>query len=108
MLIGSPDLPFEVLFGYSMILITATLLWMITIAYRKARTVGNRTHERVLLSFIFMISTVILYIISYYRRELVSFFSNPTVLFIFLIPISYVLFAIYKRGPPYFRINPYI
>ncbi len=106
-LLPPPDLPIEVLLGYSMILITTALSWMIIISYSKARATGNRTHEKVLLSFIFMISAVIVYIIGYYRRELVSFLSIPTVLVTLLVPIFYVIYAIYKRGPPYFRFNPY-
>ena len=102
-----PDVPQNVLLGFSMIMVTVGVLWMIVIAYGKARIARNRTHGWILLSFIFIINAVIIYIIGYYRRELVSFLSHPTVLITILVPISYVLYAIYKRGPPYFRFNPY-
>ena len=105
MLIGFPDLPNEVLFGFSMIVITSALLWLIFIAKRKARVAGKGIHERIFLSFILLISVVIVYVIAYYRRELISFLSNPTVLVTLLVPISYIIYALYKRGPPYFRLT---
>ena len=102
--LGIPDLPREVMFGYSMILITAAILWLIVAAYRRVRAAGYRTHEWILLSFILMINAAIVLILTYYRRELVSILSSllasvsqPTVLLTLLITISYVIYAIYKR-----------
>ena len=104
---GGPDLPREVLLGYGMILITALLSWFIVVDYRRARTANHRTHELILLSFLFMIGAVIVSSIVYFRRELVSYLSSariivsePTVLVTLLVTISYVIYAKYKRGPP--------
>ena len=102
-----PDLPNEVLLGYSLTLVTAAILWLIVADYRRARATRHRTHEWILLSFILMINAVIVSIIVYYRRELVSFLSSvsmvasePTVLLTLLVTISYVIYATYKRDPP--------
>ena len=104
--IGGPDLPNEVLFGFSLTLITTAILWLIIADYRRARAAHHRTHEWVLLSFILIINAAMVSIIIYYRRELVSFLSRarmitsePAVLLTLLITISYVIYAIYKQDP---------
>jgi uncharacterized membrane protein YsdA (DUF1294 family) len=101
-----PDLPNEVLFGFSLTLITTVILWLIVVDYRRARAARHHTHEWILLSFILMINAIIVSILVYYRRELASFLSSarmitsePAVLLALLITISYVLFAIYKQDP---------
>ena len=106
--LGVPDLPREVMFGFSMIAITAVLSWLIVVDYRRAHAARHRTHEWILLLFLFMIGAVIVSIIVYYQGELVLYLSSawavvsePTVLFTLLITISYVIYAKYKRGPPY-------
>ncbi len=102
-----PDLPREVLLGYSMILITALLSWFIVVDYRRARTTRHRTHGWILLSFLFVLGAVIVSSIVYFRRELVSYLSSartivsePAVFVTLLITISYVIYAKYIRGPP--------
>ena len=106
--LGVPDLPREVMFGFSMIAITAVLSWLIVVDYRRAHAARHRTHEWILLLFLFMIGAVIVSIIVYYQGELVLYLSSawavvsePTVLFTLLITISYVIYAKYKRGSPY-------
>ena len=101
---GGPDLPNEVLFWYSMILITALLSWFIVVDYRRARTAHHCTHGWILLSFLFMIGAVIVSSIVYFRRELVLYLSTartvvsePAVFVTLLITTSYVIYAKYRR-----------
>jgi hypothetical protein len=105
-LLPPPDLPNEVLFGYGLTLITATILWLIITDYRRARAARHRIHGWILLSFIIMINAAIVSILIYYGSELVSFLSSarlfasePVVLLTLLITISYVIYAIYKQDP---------
>ena len=102
-----PDLPQEVLLGYSLTLVTTAILWLIVADFRRTRAAHHRTHSWILLAFIFMINATIVSIMIYYRRELVALLSNartiatdPSTLLTLLITISYIIYAIYKRDTP--------
>jgi len=104
--IPPPDLPQEVLLGYSLTLITAALLWLIVADYRRARAMRHRTHEWILLGFILMINAAIASVIIYYRSELASILSSartmatePAVLLTLLITVGYIIYARYVKDP---------
>ena len=102
-----PDLPKEVLLGYSLTLVTAAILWLIVADYRRARAARHRTHEWILLGFIIMINAAIVSVLIFYRSELASVLSSarkvatePAVLLILLITIGYIIYARYAQDPP--------
>jgi heme A synthase len=97
------DIPGNVVFWGGMILMTVYLLWVIQVDYRRSRRVRDRTYGWVLLVVLFILFALSVFYIVYLGEELAMLLSNPTFLLTLLITLSYVIYAIYKRGPPYFE-----
>jgi hypothetical protein len=97
------DIPGNVVFWGSIIWMTVYLLWVIQVDYRRARRVHDRIYQWVLLVLLFILIALSIFYIVYLGEKLAMLLSNPTFLLTLLITISYVIYAIYKRGPPYFE-----
>jgi heme A synthase len=97
------DIPIEVVAGATMILLTVYLLWVIQVDYRRARRVRDRTYGWALLVILFILIGFSAIYIVFLGEKLVMLLSNPAFLLTLLITISYVIYALYKRGPPYFE-----
>ena len=97
------DVPVEVVAGATMILGTVILLWVIQVDYRRARRVRDRTYGWALIVILFILIGFSAIYIVYLWEKFVMLLSNPAFLLTLLITLSYVIYAIYKRGPPYFE-----
>lgn len=97
------DIPENVVFWGGMILMTVYLLWVIQVDYRRSRRVRDRTNGWALLVLLFILIALSVFFIVFFWGEWAFLLSNPTFILTLLITISYVIYAIYKRGPPYFE-----